>query len=337
MRRTLVLVALLLWPISSRADPSTSDASETTVRDARERFRRGVDLYKEGSYDAALAEFTKAYELAPNYRVLYNLAQTQAERHDYVAALKLFDEYLKQGGEEIPPDRLDQVERSLPQLRSRVANLWVETSVPDAELLVDGLSSGVLPLRAAVLVNAGVHQLQLRRPGYQTITRELTIAGNETIRLELPMQVDPVAVVGPSKEATASRVERPEPPIERERDLEGVRESRSRAPLWISMIATGVLAGGAVTFGLMARTSDERLNRELSRVPADRGRVNEMRAALQRNAAFCDGLTAGAVVAAGLSLYFLLSHPSADEGPRAATPRPKLTFAGEGLTLEHRF
>jgi tetratricopeptide (TPR) repeat protein len=72
----LALAALLSCAVTARADaPLEPDTSE-----ARMRFTRGVKLYHEGSYDAALAEFTKAYRLAPNYRVLYNLAQVQAER-----------------------------------------------------------------------------------------------------------------------------------------------------------------------------------------------------------------------------------------------------------------
>ena len=72
----LIMSSLLLAGPSVHAQPKTT-ASETepALGEARERFQRGVDLYKEGSFDAALAEFNKAYELAPNFRVLYNMAQ----------------------------------------------------------------------------------------------------------------------------------------------------------------------------------------------------------------------------------------------------------------------
>jgi hypothetical protein len=41
--------------------------------------------------------------------VLYNLAQVQGERHNYAAALKLADDYLKHGEGEISSERLEQV------------------------------------------------------------------------------------------------------------------------------------------------------------------------------------------------------------------------------------
>jgi hypothetical protein len=65
--------------------------SPEQVSSARVHFLRGVESYKEGAFDIAVVEFTRAYEIAPNFRVLYNIAQSQAERHDYAAALSQYD------------------------------------------------------------------------------------------------------------------------------------------------------------------------------------------------------------------------------------------------------
>ena len=55
---------------------SASQDADDPVRRAQGHFQRGVELYGERNYDGALAEFSRAHELSPNYRVLYNLAQT---------------------------------------------------------------------------------------------------------------------------------------------------------------------------------------------------------------------------------------------------------------------
>src|SRR5687767_10373630 len=69
-------------PEASRVSTTSSTPKgDTRIRRAQSHFRRGVDLYEERNYDGALAEFSRAHELVPNYRVLYNLAQTQVERH----------------------------------------------------------------------------------------------------------------------------------------------------------------------------------------------------------------------------------------------------------------
>ena len=42
-------------------------------QEAATRFKKGLDLFKDGDYQASLIEFRRANELAPNYNVLYNI------------------------------------------------------------------------------------------------------------------------------------------------------------------------------------------------------------------------------------------------------------------------
>src|SRR5687768_14883146 len=128
MKKTRHALALVLALTVSAphvfAQPTADPVAEPgSVDEARARFQRGVELYREGSFDAALAEFNKAYQLAPNYRVLYNLAQVQTERHDYIAAVKMMEKYLEEGGGDIAPERKDQVTKEIATLRGRVTEL----------------------------------------------------------------------------------------------------------------------------------------------------------------------------------------------------------------------
>jgi len=127
--RLLLLLAITCRSALVAAEPAAPAVSASSTTEARERFQRGVALYREGSFDAALAEFRRAYEIAPNYRILYNLAQVQVERHDSVAALSLFGQYLQQGGSELDAERRAQVERDMQSLRGRVVDLTVECNV----------------------------------------------------------------------------------------------------------------------------------------------------------------------------------------------------------------
>ncbi len=78
--------------------------------DARSHFTRAVELFKEGDFRAALIEFQRAYDASPNYKVLYNLGQTNLELQDYAGALRAFRGYLDGGGRDIPAARRTQVE-----------------------------------------------------------------------------------------------------------------------------------------------------------------------------------------------------------------------------------
>ena len=69
-----------------------------------------------------MAEFRKAYQISPSYRVLYNIAQTQYALHDFVGAYKSLMQYMSEGGGEIPADRRTQVDEMLAKLEERIAS-----------------------------------------------------------------------------------------------------------------------------------------------------------------------------------------------------------------------
>ncbi|MEZ4302901.1 MAG: hypothetical protein R3B70_48710, partial [Polyangiaceae bacterium] len=48
--------------------------SAKALAEARTRYEKGKQLYGEGAFDAALAELQRSYELAPSYKILYNIA-----------------------------------------------------------------------------------------------------------------------------------------------------------------------------------------------------------------------------------------------------------------------
>jgi Tfp pilus assembly protein PilF len=72
---SFVLVTSILSSSTAFAQPPAKPTHEAT-RDAGKHFQRGVALFNEADYAGALAEFKKAYELAPNPAVLYNIGQT---------------------------------------------------------------------------------------------------------------------------------------------------------------------------------------------------------------------------------------------------------------------
>src|SRR5205823_3161495 len=79
---------------------ATPAFAQNNMDEGRKHFQAGVQFYKEGDFRAALIEFKRAYESAPNYKVLYNLGQTNLELQDYAQALTSFQKYLTDGGKD---------------------------------------------------------------------------------------------------------------------------------------------------------------------------------------------------------------------------------------------
>lgn len=316
-------VALL---VSSRgfAQPEAPppQAASDAVQQARERFQRGAELYKEGSFDAAFAEFSRAYEIAPNYRVLYNLAQVELERHDYASAMRFFQRYLEDGGAEVDAERRAEVEREILSLKNRVAELTVKSNVPGVELSIDGAVIGTLPLAAPVLVSAGVRRIAARRDGYQPIDRTLSVAGGDKPVLELeltPVQsAKPVAATAATQPGSSGGLP---------------------AGAWIGFVAAGVFGGTAVTFGILTQQKDEDLDRALSKYPADPRTIDDERSRLKLYAGLTDGFAGAALLSAVVGTYFALSgsNDHSAESARAKQNRTRLVPLGNGVALAGEF
>ena len=93
---------------SSAAPPPVDAAtaagpSPEVVTEAKSRFDRGLELYNEGEYPLALIEFTRAYELVPNYRVLYNIGQVGIQLGQYANARRALEEALQDRQKRRPP------------------------------------------------------------------------------------------------------------------------------------------------------------------------------------------------------------------------------------------
>lgn len=331
MRRigaVLLSLDVLLSSVPALAETANEAATTSApeVEQARQRFQRGAELYKEGSFDAALAEFTRAYQLVPNYRVLYNIAQVQLERHDYAAALQAFQDYLRQGSTDVAPERREQVERELSNLKGRVAELTVTSNVEGAELSVDGVVVGKVPLKAPVLVSSGVRRLSLKKEGYPPSERTISVVGGDKPEVEMRLDAASPLPAG----STASGVGEPVPYAEHRA---GVKPG-----VWISLAAAGVFTGAAVTFGVLALHEDKDLDKELARYPADPSRVDDVRSRLKLYAGLTDGFAGAAGISALLALYFAISGSRSSEAALTRAPaRAQLIPMGNGLAVRGAF
>jgi len=322
MKARVALVAVLAlsplaWSFDVAAAPPDAPANEPkAVDEARLRFQKGVQLFKEWSFEAALAEFRKAYQLAPSYRVLYNIAQVHYELKNYVDALKAFRQYLNEGAADVAPDRRLQVEAEIRKLEGRVGYIEVVANVDTAQVAIDDVPVGILPMKAPILVNPGVRRVSVTKPGFGTTARNVTIAGGDHAQVQIEMN-----------EAVASRPQRDEAGKKGQPKYE-LRE-RPRTAMWISLAATGAFTVGAGVFALLAQDAKRDFEQQLGVFPSTRADIDEARSTMVRHAAITDGLAAAAVVSGGFTLFFALSSVGSREIPTATSPAatPRVSFS----------
>ncbi|MFO0684252.1 MAG: PEGA domain-containing protein [Sandaracinus sp.] len=166
-------------PASAQTDPRS---------EASTHFQRGTDLFNEGNFDAALAEFQRAYDLAPAAPVLYNLARVHGALGHPVEAAHAYERYLAEGGSAIPSGRRAEVEQALETQRQRIGRVRVTVNVEGAIVSIDGADVATTPLASPIEVAGGTHAIGVRAPGYEGITREISVAGTVEVALAVELR-----------------------------------------------------------------------------------------------------------------------------------------------------
>jgi hypothetical protein len=325
-RRPLALCATLAltlpcFPAFGQGAPSASAQQE-----AAGRFKKGLDLFKDGDYQAALIELRRANELAPNYTVLYNIGQVYFQLQDYPNAMHSLERYLQEGGKSIDPKRRVEVEKDVEKLKARVANLDISVNVPDADVTIDDAPVGKAPLPTTVLVSAGRHRIIVTKPGFGSVTRVVEIASAETQKVPIELVEAVVAPVVPDQaKAPATTpalvpVAHPVTPA-----TEGPPVPARRVPI-VGWVVTGGLAAGAVTTGVLALGASSDLTTQRTSGTASRSDLDAARSKTRTFALVTDVLTGCAVVAGGITLYFTIAGGSRSDAKPATAPSPGAAF-----------
>lgn len=284
------------------------------ITEARERYDRGVKLYEvEGDVEGALIELKKAYDIAPNYRILFNIGQIARTARDYVTSLRAFEAYLALGGADVDAEKRAQVNTELETLRGLVANLVVQVDQPGATITVDDIDVGKAPLSGAVMVNAGRHRVTATFEG-RTATRSVEVGGRERITVDLQV---------PKPQAAA--------PVTPEPSRPPLRESSGPSPyVWIGWGTAVALGAGAAVTGILAlsQKSDLEAANYVGDTPPEE--LESDRSSGRTLAITSDVLTAAAVVTAGVSLYFTISTMDDGEPPATASPAVRSVSLGPG-------
>lgn len=293
-------------PGAAFAAPSASE-----VEEAKKHFGQGVKLFEENDYKGALVEFRRAYQIAPNWQVLFNIGQCQYQLLDYPAALETFEAYLQQGGADVPSDKKATVQKDIEELKKRVAKITVDVDVEGAEVFVDDVSVGKSPLAKPVLVATGTRRFTARKPGRVEATKSIEIAGGDSLTVQLSLPATPAG--GDEK--------RPVPTL---------------AVVGFSTAGVGLLVGGV--FGIMALAKRSDLG-SICKTGAS-GRVCPSSAdddikALSRDAWISNVGFGVALVGVGVGIFGLASRPASETA--APSAGIQATFGLGSIALSGRF
>lgn len=301
----IVCIALALAaavPIAAQAQPASG------TQEAGKHFTRGVALYNEADYRAALVEFKRAYAIAPNAQVLYNIGQTHYQLQNYAAALTAFERYLADAG--AAATHRSEVEQSLETLRSRVGKIAATTNLAGCEITIDDELVGKTPLAQPLLTSIGRRKVTAICPGHPAQSRLVDVAGGTSESVALAF-------------ADARAAEPPPPPP-------APPQRRGNGALIAGWTTTGVLAAAALTAGVLAYRASDDLDAARARFPVSRDELDDKASRVRTFSIAGDALGAAAVIAGGVALYLTLSR-------RGDAREVRVGVAPRGLQLSGTF
>lgn len=289
-----LLAAAMAFSGAARAD---------NAADADKHFHRGVDLYKDSDYRAALVEFQRAYDTLPSWQVLYNIGESQFQLQDYADALKTLTRYLDEGGKKVPAKRRKEVEKDIEKLKTRVAVLKVSASEAGATITIDDAPVGTSPLPEPLIVSAGRRRITATMGSRPPVTEVVQVAGGDTLTIKLTIP--------------------PEPPPQVQ-VMQSPQPSSVLGPV-IAWVSTGAVAVGAITTGILALGASSDLKNELAKYPADPKVISSAHGKALAFSVATDVLSAIALGGAGVSIWLTVRGPkaAADQAPKPSAPAPK--------------
>lgn len=168
--RALVAIVLVYAML-----PSARAAEESPDRAAKAHYDKAQNLYGDGSYDEAIAEYQEAYRLKPHPNVLYNIAQAYERLLDYAQSVIWFERYLA----EAPSDALERVavENRLKVLRNLPARISVTTIPEHVHATVVGADGRRREADTPALfkVPAGRYTVELAQSGWEPESHEVSV------------------------------------------------------------------------------------------------------------------------------------------------------------------
>ncbi len=183
MSRNVTAAIVLAISALAAALPARGD----DVAAAKDRFRKGVELFKERRFREAASEFEAAYRLKPHGAIQFNVAQCREKLEEWPGALRSYHDYLRE-----VPDATDRaaVRAAMRRIEERLAGagvqvLLVYTDPPGATVALEGRERGASPLHAVLA--PGRYAVSLALDGHEPVaeTIELSKGGSRVLDVVL--------------------------------------------------------------------------------------------------------------------------------------------------------
>jgi hypothetical protein len=206
-----LLIALCAGAVAPRA--ALAATADEAAR-AKVKLQSGARALDEGDYEQALSLFQEAFQIVPSPKIQFNFGLAYEGMARHADALEAFERFVSEAKQASPATRAD-AEKHIAALRRRVGTVSITADADGAEVRLDGRKLGDTPLEKKIYVQAGPHQLVVRRGDGAPFVQDFTaVAGGESqiaAKVMAAARPEPVLRAPPPEQAAPpALVDRPE-------------------------------------------------------------------------------------------------------------------------------
>ena len=268
---------LSLFVVGVCASPRGAAASEKDESEAL--IREGLALRRKGDDAGALERFNKAVVIRRSGRVLAQIALAEQALGRWVEAESNLKEALSRSDDVWILKNRPLLETSLGDISAHLGELEVSGNVVGADVQIDGIRRGSLPLTGPLRVVVGSVTLEVRAVDYYPLVRVVTVTSGGRAREVMNLVPSKAPVVASEPHASAQ--------VEVKRGTAVLAESKAepeRGPAWQRPVA---IASFGAAVALLAYGGYATYQRE-TLVEDNRGRCTK--AASSMEDPVCEGV-----------------------------------------------
>lgn len=178
----VVLRTTLLVAVSAVANVADAQKKATAADPYRAVIEDAIAEFDAGNYAEARVLFAKAHGLKPSARTLRGMGMTSFELREYVRAEEELNASLVDLRQPLAEAQRKEVLGLLLRLERYIGKLEVRTEPDNATVTLDGAK-----VSGRFKIELGRHELNVRAPGYRSVTRTVIVEGGKTQVIEVAL------------------------------------------------------------------------------------------------------------------------------------------------------
>lgn len=321
-KAALIGQAALFCFAASNADAEESAENKAAARDLA---TEGIQLAQGGKCEEAIPKLTRAEKLFHAPTILTWIGQCQIELGRYVEGTETLNQVAREQIDDDAPEAFQMAQQKardlIAQTQPKIAKLTIEVLPNDVQDLT--VSVNERPISEAFVgapkpTDPGTHKVTVSAPGYETLTKEVTLDEGARESLSFDLVAAPNGALGPGAEGDANQTKPDE------------TKSSTNWFGWTTVgVGTALLVGGGVT-GYLALSKEGDLNcsKDGTCPSSEEGTLD----AARRDAMISSILfgVGGAVTVTGVVLL-LTGGSKKDQTARGASVEPTVGVGSLGL------